>query len=644
MFGFYKIASCVPKVKVADVKFNSSETIKLFTEADKNEASLIVFPELNLTSYSCGDLFLQSSLYHSLSGNLELVLKSSQEFNILITLGIPLQFGNLLYNCALVIHKGKILGVVPKTYIPNYKEFYEKRWFSQAYTLTHNQEIEIAGQNVPFGSNIIFEYDDDFKLAIEVCEDLWSPVPPSSFHAIAGANIIANLSASNELVGKADYRRNLVSGQSAKCIASYIYSSSGIGESSSDLLFGGHAIIAENGAILEENKRFDSESNIIYADIDCQKLSAIRKSETSFYDTMQNIERFTDKLRTYRRVKIPSLNLISKLSKKVYPHPFVPSDDDSKSKRCNEIFSIQSSALARRLEHTLSKKSVIGISGGLDSTLALLVVKAAHEKINKPLSDIIAITMPGFGTTGRTYNNSLEMCKIIGCDLRIKDIKDVCNEQFKLLDLNPDNMNTTYENVQARQRTMILMNTANEAGGIVIGTGDLSEIALGWSTYNGDHMSMYSVNCSVPKSLIRYLISWYASKSEEKLRRILEDIIDTPVSPELLPPDKTGKIAQKTEDIIGPYELHDFFLYHFIKYGASPKKILFLAENAFEGKYNTVFIKNFLKLFISRFFSQQFKRNCIPDGPKVGTIALSPRGDWRMPPDASFSIWMEQLK
>lgn len=643
MFGFYKIASCVPKVKVADVNFNSSEAIKLFTEANKNRASLIVFPELNLTSYTCGDLFQQSSLYDSINENLSIILKESMNHNILIVLGFPLKYGNLLYNCAGVIHKGKILGIIPKTYIPNYKEFYEKRWFAPSYSLCTSETIEILGQNVPFGTDLTFEHGDDFKLSIELCEDLWSPIPPSSFHSVAGANIIANLSASNELVGKADYRRNLVAGQSARCIASYIYASSGIGESSSDLLFSGHAIIAENGAILEENKRFDIESNIIYADIDCQKLSAIRKAETSFFDTMQNIANFSDKLKGYRRIKISSLNQINELKKKVNPHPFVPVDDDSKSKRCNEIFNIQSSALSRRLEHTRSKRSVIGISGGLDSTLALLVVKAAHEKINKPLSDIIAITMPGFGTTGRTYNNSLEMCRIIGCDLRIKDIKNVCDEQFKLLDLNPEKMNTTYENVQARQRTMILMDTANETGGIVIGTGDLSEIALGWSTYNGDHMSMYSVNCGVPKSLIRYLIGWYASKSEENLRKVLEDIIDTPVSPELLPPDKTGKIVQKTEDIIGPYELHDFFLYHFIKYGASPKKILFLAKNAFEGKYDTAFIKKFLKLFISRFFSQQFKRNCIPDGPKVGTIALSPRGDWRMPPDASSSLWLEEI-
>lgn len=643
MFGFYKIAACVPKLRVADVKFNSSETIKLFTEADKNGASLVVFPELNLTSYTCADLFGQSSLYDSIKESLSIILEESLKVNVLILLGLPVKYGNLLYNCAVAIHKGKILGVIPKTYIPNYKEFYEKRWFAPAYTLSCTETLDIAGQTVPFGSDLIFEYGEDFKLAVEICEDLWSPLPPSGFHTLAGANIIANLSASNELVGKADYRRNLVSGQSAKCIASYIYASSGIGESSADVLFGGHAIIAENGTIIEENKRFEIESNIIYADIDCQKLSSIRKSETSFYDTMQNIANFSDKFRSYRRIKISSLNRTSALLKRVNPHPFVPADDQSKSKRCNEIFSIQSSALARRLEHTHSKKSVIGISGGLDSTLALLVVKAAHEKINKPLSDIITITMPGFGTTGRTYNNSLEMCKIIGCDLRIKDIKDVCNEQFKLLDLNPGNMNTTYENVQARQRTMILMDTANETGGIVIGTGDLSEIALGWCTYNGDHMSMYSVNCGVPKSLIRYLISWYASKSDETLRKVLEDIIDTPVSPELLPPDKAGKIAQKTEDIIGPYELHDFFLYHFIKYGASPKKILFLAHNAFEGKYETDFIKKFLRLFVSRFFSQQFKRNCIPDGPKVGTIALSPRGDWRMPPDASSAIWMEEL-
>jgi len=642
MFGFYKVASAVPKIKIANVKYNAEEITKLSLTAENESASLILFPELSLTGYTCGDLFLQSRLHEQVSEGLKKILEATASTNIAIIIGFPLGYNNSIYNCAALLQCGKILGIVPKTNIPNYREFYEKRWFSPSYMLTDTAEITLLGKNIQFGSNLIFEYNEEFKLGIEICEDLWGPIPQSSFHAIAGATIIVNLSASNELVGKSEYRKSLVINQSARCMCGYVYSSSGIGESSSDALYGGHAIIAENGILNAENSRFGMESEIIYTEIDCQRLSFIRKSESSFSDTLLNINSFSSKIKNYRKVKLATLNCPMGLKKKINPLPFVPSESETKTRRCTEIFNIQSSALSRRLSHLNAKKSVIGISGGLDSTLALLVIKAAHEKLKKPLSDIIAITMPGFGTTDRTYNNSLELCKIVGCDLRVKDIKEICKHQFKILNLDKNKLNTTYENVQARQRTMILMNIANKTDGIVIGTGDLSEIALGWSTYNADHMSMYSVNCGVPKTLIRYLIEWYASTANDKLKNILFDIIDTPVSPELLPPKKNGKITQKTEDIIGPYELHDFFLYHSIKYGASPEKIKFLAKLAFKKKYDIRTIEKYLKVFIKRFFSQQFKRNCIPDGPKVGTIALSPRGDWRMPPDASDKEWLNQ--
>lgn len=641
MFGFYRVASAVPRIKVANVKYNSEEIIRLSAAADKESASLILFPELSLTGYTCGDLFLQSRLQESVLEGLKEILQATASIDIILIVGFSLGYNNSIYNCAALLQRGKILGVVPKTNIPNYREFYEKRWFAPSYLLTDAAEIPLFGKNIPFGSSLIFEYNEEFKIGIEICEDLWGPIPQSSFHTIAGATIILNPSASNELVGKSEYRKSLVISQSARCMCGYVYSSSGIGESSSDVLYGGHAIIAENGILDIENSRFGFNSEIIYTEIDCQRLSSIRKSESSFSDTLLNVNGFSSKIKNYRKIKLMTLNTPKDIKKKINPLPFVPSESDAKTRRCSEIFNIQASALSKRLSHLNSKKSVIGVSGGLDSTLALLVIKAAHEKIGKPLSDIIAITMPGFGTTDRTYNNSLEVIRAIGCDLRIKDIKEICELQFRVLALDKDKLNTTYENVQARQRTMILMNTANEAGGIVIGTGDLSEIALGWSTYNADHMSMYSVNCGVPKTLVRYLIEWYGSNTDDKLKNILTDIINTPVSPELLPPQKNGEITQKTEDIIGPYELHDFFLYHSIKYGASPEKIQFIAKLAFEGKYDVLTIRKYLKVFIRRFFSQQFKRNCIPDGPKVGTIALSPRGDWRMPPDASDEEWLK---
>ncbi|HJO92774.1 MAG TPA: NAD(+) synthase [Victivallales bacterium] len=644
MFGFYKVSSAVPELKVADVEFNTEEIIKYIKFADKENAALIVFPELSLTGYTCADLFYQSTLHHAVEKSLKDILTISEKINIISIIGLPVRHNNALFNAAAIIYKGKILAVIPKTNLPNYREFYEKRWFTPASSDLTTATVNLLGQDIPFKTEIIIEYNNEFKIGVEICEDLWGIIPPSSVHTIAGATIIANLSASNELVGKSEYRKNLVQNQSAKCMCGYIYTSSGTGESSSDVVYGGHSIIAENGAVLKENARFSDKPDIIFSEIDCQRLNTQRISESSICDSMNYNSFLSEKLNNYTRIKIPIINQVKKISRYIDPLPFVPADDNNKSVRCTEIFNIQSSALAKRLKHINSKKSVIAISGGLDSTLALLVAKTAHERLNKPLNDIIAITMPGFGTTDRTYNNAVKMCKLIGCDFREIDIKEICNKQFKLLNIDHENHNTTYENVQARQRTMLLMNISNNEGGIVIGTGDLSEIALGWSTYNGDHMSMYSVNCGVPKTLIRYLIEWYANRSDSSLKHTLLDIIDTPVSPELLPPDKQGSISQKTEDIIGPYELHDFFLYHIIKYGAGPDKIFDLAKQAFSDKFKPDYIKKYLIMFIKRFFSQQFKRNCIPDGPKVGTIALSPRGDWRMPPDASYRIWLDKIE
>jgi NAD+ synthase (glutamine-hydrolysing) len=642
MHGFYRVASAVPRIKVADTEFNTKNIIDCIKKAEKKDSALIVFPELIITAYTCGDLFFQSPLINSALAALSSIADATKTLKIISIIGIPIAYNNSLYNCAAIVQSGKILGIVPKTSLPNYREFYEERWFTAHTDLFTTTHIEILNQVVPFGTNLIFKYNDEFKFATEICQDLWNVIPPSSYHTQAGATLIANLSASNELIGKAEYRTDLIKNQSARCICGYIYSSSGIHESSADVLYGGHMISAENGQIIISSDRFQRENVINYSDIDCQKLMSLRITESSMGKNFLALKSITQNLK-YTEIKIKEINLINNIFRKIDPLPFVPSSKNAQSLRCTEIFNIQANALAKRLEHTNTKKTIIGISGGLDSTLALLVTTEAHKILNKPVSDIIAITMPGFGTTDRTYSNTLAMCKLCGTELREINIKKICEEQFKLLNINPDIKNTAYENVQARQRTKILMNTANNENGIVIGTGDLSEIALGWSTYNGDHMSMYAVNCGVPKTLIRYLIEWHANKATMQLKNVLLDITHTPVSPELLPPDKQGEISQKTEDIIGPYELHDFFLYHTVKYGAESKKILYLANCAFHNKYDNEFIKKYLILFTKRFFSQQFKRNCIPDGPKIGTIALSPRGDWRMPPDASSEEWLKNI-
>lgn len=637
MFGFYRVAAAVPELKVADIDFNTDKIIKLTQEAEKNSAALIVFPELSVCGYTCADLFGHTPLIDKVYEALMKIAAATKKINIVTVVGAPVPCGNALYNCGVVIQSGKIRGIVPKTYVPNYREFYEKRWFNSAKNLQHN-ELEIGGEMVPFGPNYFFSSGRYFKFGIEICEDLWSVVPPSSYHSIAGSLITLNLSASDELVAKAEYRRELVKQQSGRCISAYVYSSSGVTESTTDLVFGGHSLITENGSLLAEGERFSRTDTMIYSDIDCAKLLSLRITESSFADYQLPEDLCFDE------VSLGPVNTPAKLKREITAHPFVPSVPEKRSERCMEIFKIQSSGLAKRFAHTGAGKAVIGISGGLDSTLALLVCAETFKLLKKKPQDIIAITMPGFGTTDRTYGNAVELCKTLKVTLREVKIKDACLLHFNDIGHDPKIHDVTYENVQARERTQILMDTANKEGGLVIGTGDLSEIALGWSTYNGDHMSMYAVNCSVPKTLIRYLIQWVSDHSDKKLKTILEDIINTPVSPELLPASGKGEIVQKTEELIGPYELHDFFLYHMVKYGAEPKKIVYLAKIAFGKKYTDADIKKFLKLFIKRFFAQQYKRSCIPDGPKVGTISLSPRGDWRMPSDASAALWLKELE
>lgn len=629
---FIKVGAACPKTKVADIAYNIENICTCIEDARKQNIKFIVFPELSVTSYTCGDLFLNSSLLRASLNGLETIVKNSINKDMLIAIGAPLLYNNALYNCGYLIFEGKILGIVPKSYIPNYSEFYEKRWFTQGASII-DQKVNLPFQeDIPFGTNLIFTAGD-YKFGIEICEDLWVTIPPSSYLSLAGANIIGNLSASNELVSKKDYRKSLISNQSARCISSYIYSSAGVHESTTDLLFSGHLIITENGSILEENSRFQRDNEVISSYIDIFKLNSERLKNLSFRDSSSFLTQSFKYINfSFKDTKI------NEFTRYIDKHPFVPSNIHERDERCKEIFNIQSSALAKRLEHVGLKKAVIGISGGLDSTLALLVIAKTFKLLGIDNSNIITITMPGFGTTDRTYNNALTLCKELNCDLREINIVEASLQHFKDIGHDKDIHDVTYENVQARERTQILMDLANKEGGLLIGTGDLSELALGWCTYNGDHMSMYSVNPSIPKTLVRYLVKYVAeNESNKEVSETLLDILDTPVSPELLPKDSEGNIAQKTEDIVGPYELHDFFLYHFIKHGSSKERILFLAENAFKNDYSKEEIQKWLDKFIYRFFTQQFKRSALPDGPKVGTISLSPRGDWRMPSDASFA-------
>lgn len=635
--GFIRVGAIVNKLALANPLKNAEVIIKEIKKAETLGVSIVTTPELSFTGYTCGDLFLQEQLLDDSIKALEQVLNETKDIDIISILGMPLRHDNQLFNCAVVITKGKILGVIPKTYIPNYQEFYEARWFSSSKELI-TEEIEILGQLVPITTNILFQ-DKTLKEAtfgIEICEDLWTVNPPSNNHALAGATMIFNLSSSNELIGKQEYRKSLVSSQSARTISAYIYASSGVMESTSDILFGGASMIYENGSILAENKRFELESNIITADIDVLKLANDRIKNKSF---MKNTN-----LEEYKIIKLDIKDNIKELNREYKEYPFVPSNELERNKRCEEIIEIQSTALARRLIQVGNPKCVIGMSGGLDSTLAFLVIVKAYEKLKRNPKDIIGITMPGFGTTDRTYQNSIDLVKEYGGTLKEISIKDASLLHMKDIGLPETDRSVTYENIQARERTQILMDVANMENGLVIGTGDLSELALGWCTYNGDHMSMYAVNTSIPKTLVRYLVAWVKDTTDGKKKEVLQDILDTPISPELLPPDEAGNILQKTESSIGPYVLHDFYLYHFLRYGATPKKIYTLAKHTFKNSFSKEEIKKWLKVFIRRFFTQQFKRNCIPDGVKVGSISLSPRGDLRMPSDANYETWIKELE
>ncbi|MEY8319866.1 NAD(+) synthase [Lachnospiraceae bacterium 46-61] len=641
MYGFIRVGSALPKCKLADCIHNKEELIQILQQANEKQIQILVFPELSITSYTCGDLFFQHSLLEYAEKGLNDIIKASQNINVFAVVGMPIIIDNQLFNCAVAIYKGNILGVVPKSCLPNYSEFQEKRWFSSAKQLLSNEMI-LCGQKVPVGTDLIFKAEQIpyCKIGIEICEDLWSVIPPSSYQALSGATIILNPSASNELASKYDYRKQLISQQSSRCIAAYVYSSSGVGESTQDMVFSGHGLIYENGTLLKESERFIKETQLIYADVDLELLQNDRMKNTTFSENQYCHTAFREITFSMK----PQTN-IEELQRIVKPHPFIPEDNEYLDKRCQDIFNIQVAGLARRIEHTKAKSVVVGISGGLDSTLALLVSVKACDYLGISAKHVIGITMPGFGTTDRTYQNALSLMEALGVQTREISIQKAALQHFEDIGHDASIHDVTYENTQARERTQILMDIANKENGFVVGTGDLSELALGWATYNGDHMSMYGVNAGVPKTLIRVLVRWIAEYGSltQKANEILLDVLDTPVSPELLPPDEKGNINQKTEEIVGPYELHDFFLYYVVRFGFSPSKILFLAEYAFKGEYERETLLKWLKNFYHRFFMQQFKRSCMPDGPKVGTISLSPRGDWRMPSDAFNHIWMEEV-
>ena len=619
--GFLRIACVSPEIKVADCMHNAEVISSQAKEAAKNGASLVVFPELCITGYTCSDLFLHNSLLNAAEKALGYIIEQTKKLNAIILVGLPVRAASALYNCAAVIFKGEILGLVPKRNIPNYSEFYELRHFTP-FEHEASQIISICGQDVELDADNIFfcESMPEFRLGVEICEDLWTAEPPSGKLALGGATVIANLSASDEVIGKADYRRMLVKSQSARLLSVYAYASAGIGESTTDLVFSGHNLICENGTILAESKRFRPE--ITYADVDLQKMKNERARSNTFVGNVELCPVLFD-------MPVKKLNLNRYISRT----PFVPENKINLEQRCEEILTIQATGLAARIKHTNAKSVVIGLSGGLDSTLALIVAVHAMDMLGRDRNDIIAVTMPCFGTTKRTKSNAEILAESYGVSFKDIDISKSVTQHFEDIGQSTDKLDVTFENGQARERTQVLMDIANKTGGFVIGTGDLSELALGWATYNGDHMSMYAVNASIPKTLVRHLTSYEAEHTEGKLREALLDILDTPVSPELLPP-KDGEIAQKTEDLVGPYELHDFFLYYFVRLGFTAEKIYRLAKIAFDGVYDDATIKKWLNTFIRRFFAQQFKRSCLPDGPKVGTVTLSPRGDWRMPSDA----------
>ena len=630
--GYIKTAAATPYITVADCNANGNEIIRLIHEMEKEHVKVMTFPELCITGYTCQDLFLQRRLLDSAWETLLKITKETADVDALVFVGVPFRNHGKLYNVAAVLNRGEIIGLVPKTYLPNYGEFYEQRHFASG--LGCLEYVDIEGR-VPFGTDILFicEEEPELVAAAEICEDLWVTLPPSVLHAQAGANLIVNLSASNEMVGKDSYRRDLVSGQSARLVCGYVYANAGEGESTQDLVFGGQNMIAENGVILAEGKRF--HNGIVYSEIDVQRLNDERRRLTTYQPADDS-----DHIKVCFHLNVEE----TKLTRKYSQYPFVPSRKEERDMRCDEILNIQAMGLKKRMDHIHCHKATVGLSGGLDSTLALLVIARAFDLSGADRKDIHCITMPCFGTTDRTYQNACKLSQCLGATLSEINIKEAVNVHFRDIAHDPSVHDVTYENSQARERTQILMDSANQDGSILVGTGDLSELALGWATYNGDHMSMYGVNASVPKTLVRHLVRYYADTcKDEKLTEVLLDILDTPVSPELLPP-KDGKIAQKTEDLVGPYELHDFYLYHMLRAGFEPEKIYRLACETFEGMYDKETIFKWLKTFYWRFFAQQFKRSCLPDGPKVGSVAVSPRGDLRMPSDASAGVWLEQLE
>ena len=631
--GFVKVAAATPDIRVADVEFNTQNIINAMEEAQKNGAKILVFPELCVTGYTCSDLFDHSVLLKASRKALLEIAENTNDKDMLVFVGAPLEVNGKLYNVAAAMNQGEIIGFTTKTFLPNYGEFYEMRQFTPGPQTV--REITFEGKKIPFGPQILFQAEEmeELVVAAEICEDVWSPVPPSIQAALEGATVIVNCSASDETIGKDTYRRALISGQSARLISGYIYANAGEGESTTDLVFGGHNIIAENGTVLKESSRYVNE--IIYSELDLQRITGERRKNTTFQpldeETLVHVPFTVEETKTFLTRTFPK-------------KPFVPSDEQTRAQRCEEILTIQAMGLKKRLAHTNARTAVVGISGGLDSTLALLVTARAFDMLGRDKKDIIAVTMPCFGTTDRTYQNACEMSKKVGATLIEVPIADAVNVHFRDIGHDPEDHSVTYENCQARERTQVLMDIANKTWGMVIGTGDLSELALGWATYNGDHMSMYGVNASVPKTLVRHLVKYAADDTkDEALKNVLYDVLDTPVSPELLPP-KDGDIAQKTEDLVGPYELHDFFLYFMLRFGYEPSKIFRIACMTFDGEYDKETIFKWLETFCRRFFSQQFKRSCLPDGPKVGTVALSPRGDWRMPSDACVAVWMKDLE
>ena len=655
--GMIRVVAASPKIKVANVAYNVEEIIRCMEKANAKDVGVILFPEMSITGYSCGDLLYQQHLYEENLNGLNKIAEATKDMSVAAIVGFYLRLRGNLYNCGALVQNGVVKGIVPKTFLPNYKEFSEGRWFASGGDIIEDvTNVKLFGYDIPFGNLVFRDNDADFGIGIEICEDMWVSNTPGSHLVLNGADIIFNPSASNETIGKASYRRDLIAKKTSESSCGYVYASAGACESTTDCVFSGHTVIAENGEVLAEGERFKLDTVMLVADIDYESIQFKRchgqnaaRSRTIYKDTVD-----------YRSIELEPLKLVKenmKLHRPYSKNPFMPKGEAAIADMCSEIFGIQTTALARRVEHTYSKKCVIGISGGLDSTLAVLVAVKAMKLLGRPASDVVAVTMPGFGTTGKTYNNALTLMKLLGTDVREISIKEAVLQHFQDIGHDASCHDVTYENSQARERTQILMDLANKEGGLVVGTGDMSEMALGWCTYNGDHMSMYGVNAGVPKTVVQHVVKWInnyvlSGENEDKefsqdnaqLKQILQDILDTPISPELIPPDEDGNIAQKTEDNVGPYPLHDFFIYHTLSYGTSPRKLLHVASQVFEDEYDSEFIRKWLKVFYRRFFNQQFKRNCVPDGPKIGTVGLSPRGDWRMPSDADSSIWLADLE